>query len=260
MGTIKKIWSFLSTHPRTHALMRFLFSCTSYADLNPAAVVKRLAAVVTGLTIFFVLLSYPIGWAEDWSFREGYPMTMLSVFFLFAIGHFCLRIRDDLGPHNPSSALWKVLGYTFVFLAFDDWLRIHETADRLIHRIFGIHETEFTDHLDDLIVGLYGLVVAVILWRGRRALLDFIPAARYFIPAAAFSVLHFVLDLIISARSWIRQFVPDEVMLEHTIVLSEVVEECCKLYAEVFLLATVIYCFVRVRKQSEIKEPDALRA
>lgn len=206
---------------------------------------------MTALIVFFVGISFPLGIEADWSFNEGKPMTMLSVFFLFAIGHFCLRIKDIVANDVNAARVWKVLGYTFIFLGFDDWLRIHETLDHTIHKIFRIKETNFTDHLDDVIVILYGVAVALILLRNVRYLLQFLPATKYFIPAAIFSAIHAVLDFIISSKPWIKTFVPDPQDLENVIIYSECVEEAFKLYAEVFIVSAIVCCYALARDRAK---------
>jgi hypothetical protein len=186
---------------------------------------------------------------------------MLSVFMLFAIGHFCLKIHHAIGRGVPSTALWKVLAVSFIFLGFDDWLRIHETTDRVIHKIFKIRETEFTDHLDDLLVALYAAAIAAILFRGRRELRQYRSALPFFIPASILAAVHCVLDFVVSSRSWIRGFVPDPIALEATIIWGEVAEECFKLSAEVFIVAASVRCYTVARDRvALVKDNEVLGA
>ena len=254
MQFFKKIWHGVANHHRTHIVLRFIFDCTSYADISARSVAIRLSLIVTAMTLLFIAFAVLFNWKIDWSYREGFPMTRLSVFFLFVIGHFCLKIREECGNDVAIATFWKILGISFIFLAFDDWLRIHETTDRLIHSIFRIHETEWTDHLDDVLVAVYAMVIAMIIFRGRHMLLQFTAALPFFVPAAILSAAHCLLDFVVSARSWIRGFVPDPVALENTIVWAEIAEESCKIGAEIFIIATAVRCYeiARDRRRASI--------
>lgn len=59
---------------------------------------------------------------------------------------------------RDPSVVWAIIASGFLFLAADEVLRIHENLDQLIHYVFGLKETNLTDRIDDLIVGMYGLV------------------------------------------------------------------------------------------------------
>lgn len=239
----------IATHRYTHTVIRYLFNCTSYADVSAAAATKRLLIIITYMFLLFVGIAVCVPSIElDWSFREGKPMTMMSVLLLFAIGHFCLRIKDYVRKENQLASVWHVLGISFIFLGFDDWLRIHETLDHTIHKIFRIHETEFTDHLDDAIVGLYAIIVLIIIWRGRRELWRYAGTSLlYFIPGALLAGGHIFMDFFVNSRSVLNRFISDPANIGQAIKWLEIVEECCKLYAEIFLLAVILRCFMLER-------------
>ena len=62
----------------------------------------------------------------------------------------------------------------FLFLAADDLFLIHEDMDRRIRFAFNLAETGLTDRIDDLLIGLYGVVGIGVLvayreeWRPYR--------------------------------------------------------------------------------------------
>ncbi len=59
---------------------------------------------------------------------------------------------------NPSARPFLISAVGFLFLGFDDLLSIHENLDKLIHLIFRMQETPFTDHIDDVILLTYGII------------------------------------------------------------------------------------------------------
>lgn len=99
---------------------------------------------------------------------EWGPVSILSGFQLLICGFLALEIHR----HRPAW-IWKLIGWGFFFLCADEMLQLHESMDRLTHWIFGIHQTHITNHLDDLIVGLYGLAGLVALFAGRAEIVFF---------------------------------------------------------------------------------------
>ncbi|NEQ47997.1 MAG: hypothetical protein F6K00_32485 [Leptolyngbya sp. SIOISBB] len=104
-------------------------------------------------------------------FGERGFITFFSTFQLLAIAWIADKIRQvktrqpSLGAHT---GLWLMLSYSFIFLAADEFLAIHEVTDLLIHDLLNLQETPLTDRIDDLIVSLYAIFGSWILWRYRR--------------------------------------------------------------------------------------------
>ena len=57
-----------------------------------------------------------------------------------------------------------VMGAGFVFLAADDAFLIHENLDFKIHAALGIETTTWTDRIDDILIGVYGVVGLAVLF------------------------------------------------------------------------------------------------
>lgn len=70
-----------------------------------------------------------------------------------------IAIFFQKNPLNFSAAsVWVVLAFGCAFLAMDDAFMYHERLDKLIHSLFGWEETKLSDRIDDILVGLYGLL------------------------------------------------------------------------------------------------------
>jgi len=96
-------------------------------------------------------------------FEEKTLATFFCALMLLAIAWCCNRMRQQrhVAPERtfwkPETAIWGLMSFGFAYLALDEVAQIHESLDKLVHRVFRIRETSLTDRLDDVIVGLYGV-------------------------------------------------------------------------------------------------------
>ncbi len=123
------------------------------------------------LILLLILNSLAIGLAIIIYKNTGYNhfgekgfITILSAVQLLVVSMLSYKIYQARGMMGRSSfwrdpsVVWAIIASGFLFLAADEVLRIHENLDKLIHYVFGLKETNLTDRIDDLIVGMYGLV------------------------------------------------------------------------------------------------------
>ncbi len=98
------------------------------------------------------------------NFKEDGFITQLSVFQLLMISWLSFKVFKARSVTRKgsfwrdSSVVWWVISLGFLYLAADEHFKFHERIDRQIHNVFNLQETGFTDRIDDLLVGLYGLV------------------------------------------------------------------------------------------------------
>ncbi len=224
---------------------------------------KRSIVLLTVIMTSSVFLGAVTPWLDiGWAFGEGDLMTWISFFLLCTIsylGHKVWYLRNAGAPFswNQDAALWRILGYGFLFLAFDELLRIHETLDRVLHRIVGVKPTDMTDHLDDLIIGLYGLVGAICLLRYFRELVPFLKSWKYIAFAALSTILTVVLDFGASAKHIWRKVFDEPKTVQLTIDILDVVEEFFKLYAEVFFVGAFISVLTMLKRPPTLIESDS---
>ena len=107
------------------------------------------------------------------SFDETSPITDLSVFQLFICSAVSLAIPVSLFKTKGKLKIlewlvWLVLALGFAFLALDDKLMIHERIDQAIHSWLQLKETKFSDGVDDVIVGMYGICGGTFLFWNRK--------------------------------------------------------------------------------------------
>lgn len=105
----------------------------------------------------------PHPFLDEWG-----PVSILSGFQLLVCGFIALEIHK-----SRPAWIWKLVAWGFFFLCADEMLQLHESSDRLIHWMLGVQPTRFTTHLDDAIVGLYGLAGLIALFAGRAEIVFF---------------------------------------------------------------------------------------
>jgi len=193
-----------------------------------------------------IALTAIIGLAVDglniaWAFGEGDPLTWLSALLLLSAAFICRAIWKE-GPSKGTKdwsrqgSLWRALYYGFVFLALDDLFRIHENIDNWLHKLAGVKPSAITDHVDDLLIGVYGLIGIYTLWRYRKEAVKLINNWKIFLAAAVCAFFTVVLDLIGNSKDFLNEILGSPELTNKSIMLINVVEESFKLYGEAFFV------------------------
>jgi hypothetical protein len=129
-------------------------------------------------------------------FGEARAGTYYSGVLLVASAVLSLAIARRLAGH-PLAKFWLVACVGFFFLTADELALIHEGADKWLHAQFGWDPDDpITDHLDDAIVILYGLVALVWAFRYRDTLLRLRWATRLLVAAFAAFAATETLDVV----------------------------------------------------------------
>lgn len=222
------------------------FGIKTFSELSVRRFLNRTLAlltllIVSTLTIGAFLNPPCIGWA----FGECDLLTWFSFFLLITAGLICKKIgerslfaEEDNG--SSQSTLWRLLYLGFIFLAFDELLRIHERIDELFHKLLGIEENALTDHLDDLIIVIYGLIGFFVLLLYWREALKLLQSWRLIFFAILCSVLTVLFDFIGNSRDFFVEVFGDHQLAERVISFIDVIEDSFKLYGEIFFVATFL--------------------
>jgi hypothetical protein len=129
-----------------------------------------------------VAVAVATGHSHDAQFGEDGFVTPISAGLLVlaaALATATFAARRAAGVPIRTAAVWLLAAGGLVFLAIDEIGKVHEHADELMHEVLGVTPTPITDHLDDLIIGLYGLAAVVACLRWRAELLRDATAARH---------------------------------------------------------------------------------
>lgn len=121
-------------------------------------------------------------------FEDGGFITYFSTIQLIMVAYYArkiFRLRADTtggpSPWKSPIAIWGIISLGFGLLALDELLMIHEFFDSVIHKLWIARETGWSDRIDDLIVGLYGLVAIGICVAYRRELTRYRVALPYLV-------------------------------------------------------------------------------
>lgn len=168
---------------------------------------------------------------------EGGTFTDISFFNLACAGTLAILIHRNRVERPPGwdlrspAAFWFFLGLGFFFLAVDEVVFIHERLDLFIHELIGKKETDVSDSLDDLIVGVYLLAGLGLLWYYRQELGQYSHMSRPVGLALVLIVAMIVLDLITSQRPYLGD-------IDHVWWIAA--EELCKLGAQYVILGILL--------------------
>ena len=128
-----------------------------------------------------------VTYASDWQLYLCSFASLLNGYFAFGC-HRRLLSTDTL--------FWLALTAGFLFLAVDEIFMVHESMDRYIHQLFALKETPWTDRLDDLLVGLYVAVAALVVWLAGEIRSFCGQAKKRFLIGLLLAVVMVVLDVI----------------------------------------------------------------
>jgi len=180
-------------------------------------------------------------------FKEGGIITYFSVVQLFILSYlaylvFKARADGFKHPWHSSIAIWGIASLGFSFLALDDWLSIHEKLDMLIHRVGQFQETGVSDRIDDLIVGLYGVMAVGLLVIYRRELMRYKSVLGYVVIGFVLMFLMVGIDVVTNRDDLLILLFSRETT---TFIMGWIFvpEESFKLFSEAFLIVAVHRCY-----------------
>lgn len=163
--------------------------------------VTKPSTIIVGtlaLSALLAMIGYLEGDIAD-EFGEGKPGTILSVVLLLALSLVSFKIY--LARRAPSANwlgdsyfVWIVIAGGFFFLAMDDALELHEGFDAAFHSFLDVKQTRLSDRVDDLIVGIYILIGAGVVFFYREEFHRYPSLKRYLAVGFAIVLFQTILD------------------------------------------------------------------
>ena len=191
-------------------------------------------------------------------FKEGGFITFVSALQLLIIARLAFsifRLREE-SPEGSvwkkPAVIWKIIGIGFLFLAADEVFKIHEHLDDLIHFVFSMEETALSDRIDDIIVGLYGLVSIGLLVAYRAEVKTCVEHFSLFILGFVFLFIMVAFD--IASNSNRNDIIPYLFEPDHAAMLRRFVfyaEDSFKIFAEAMFLLGFYLARQKARHMSE---------
>jgi len=186
------------------------------------------------------------------NFNEGGFITQLSVFQLLMISWLSYKVFKARSVTRKgsfwrdSSVVWWVISLGFLYLAADELYEFHERIDRQIHNVFNLQQTGFTDRIDDLLVGLYGLVGigVLIIYRNEWKIYK---EARLFLICGFFLFFAMVqLDVLTNRKDILTLFFDME-RAKFLNGLLRIIEDVFKVFSEGFFLLAFYLIWLKTK-------------
>ena len=187
----------------------------------PAVLPVAIVLVVGTLAVIALLLWLGVRHHDKaaWHFYEHRAGTFYSGALLLVSAALALAIGRRLTGRR-FGRFWLVATVGFVYLAADELTSIHEDLDWWVNKRLGRPaDDRWTDHLDDTLVLLYGVVAVAWAFRHRDALLRL----RWATCLLSFAFLGFIVTSVLDVLS-----------------LNAAVEESAKLFAESLIVSGLL--------------------
>lgn len=178
----------------------------------------------------------------DTGFITYFSVVQLLIASFLAYRVFQARSQKTVIPLWKSPiAIWAIISAGFFFLALDDLLMIHELTDKAIHTVLRLQETGLSDRIDDVIVGLYGLLALGAFAVYRKELKRYPTAVPFAVTAFLLLFAMVGVDIMTNRDDvLLMMFSPEKVIYIKSWIF--VLEESLKLLSEAFFIVAVHSC------------------
>ncbi len=197
------------------------------------------------------------------NFTQGGNISKLSFLQLLIISRLSYKILKIRKPRNvslslkSSSAIWGFISIGFLYLAADEYFSIHENIDYFIHYLFNMQETNLTDRIDDIIIGIYGIIGIWLLYLYREEMKRFKDAFPLLIAGFIMLFLTVGFDILTNGKDILSMFLEANVvaLIYHPL---ELVEESFKVMAEACYLVAFYMVLDKSRRMLAKSEESGL--
>ena len=184
-------------------------------------------------------------------FNESGFITIFSCLQLLTISGIVFQINKHSRWNKPT-AIWKLIALGFLFLAIDEVFKIHENIDLLTHHVFGLEETGLTDRIDDLVIGVFGLIGLGVLFAYRSDLTAYRVTLPLFV-VGFFLLFSMVAFDAITNRNDVLPLVFSDDLAAILYTYLSLAEDSSKVFAEAFFLLA----FYVILQMAKIREKDS---
>ena len=219
-----------------------------------------LSVVLVFLLVAIVLrISWTIG-PFYYHFASGRLVDLYSYFQLFATAYISFLICRNLGKgsslkwrQNPSIRPFFICAVGFLLLGFDDVLSLHENIDKLIHFLLRVKETPLTDHLDDIILLMYGIVAIFFIKDFVREFKKHPYTVKLIICGLFLFFVTFCLDFVSNNIETFRYFFKGSpyISMGHTRDIFRMLDESFELLGEAFFLSAFVASFTNIKTRQK---------
>jgi hypothetical protein len=220
----------------------------------------NVALKVIIMILLYTALVLAIAWNTGpffYHFAEMRLITVYSFFQLIATAAVALAASKVLGENsslqlrmNPQSRPFFISALGFLFLGLDEIFSIHENLDKLIHAVFRMKETPWSDHIDDFILFLYGLIAIFFI----KEFIEEFKKHPYMVGFIGIGVIMFFamfcLDYISNNTETFQQFIVTQLSnsdIGHQRDIVRMLEDTLKLLGEACFLCAFVSALSNIR-------------
>ena len=214
-------------------------------------------AAVVILALLFAPARDPL-----WHFEELHAVTWFSFAQLLLIAAVARQIyrleRGQAKGHvwQAPEFIWLLIAIGFAYLAVDEIAMLHENIDYALHSIAGFKESAYSDRLDDAIIGAYGVVGLVVLWKRRHYLMAFSASLPYFASGYFLLFVMVVLDAVTNRRDVVQALFADVHTETLALLVLKAAEDGTKVFAEATFLIGFHKCIRIVMALHEMRQGE----
>ncbi len=181
----------------------------------------------------------------------SFAQLLASSFTAFAI--WCKRRKPGRFHLTDMATIWLLIAIGFLYLATDEEILLHEGIGRDIKRLLHLATNAWSVRLDDMLIGVYGLIGLGALW-AYRAELKLFRACDVLLAVGFFWLAVSVAADMASHRPdfFVWLLGPERGMVAYD--LGEDADEIAKLIAEVFFLSGFSSALGQTRRRN-VKRP-----
>lgn len=225
-----------------HLLPMLLVCGTAWTLLRPARPPQpgRVFLALCAASVACIVLEPVFHIYKRRPFDEDGALTLLSFCLLLLTSMLTFRIwrlrkGADAFRLLDKRTIWLLMAVGFLYLAVDEKSLLHEGVDISLHKMLGITPDAFTSRLDDLLIGLYGLIGMAALWLYRAEILRFPSCLRLLVIGFAGLFLSVLSDTVSSRSDFLEAWLGQDMGLLAYDVF-EALDEIFKVASEVLFL------------------------
>lgn len=240
--------------PNTWGINELSEILTVHKEMEDVMSGKLMLVMVLSIDIMAIIIALTLGKTPGQYFGEGTFITYLSFLQLLVISGLAwviFNVRKDGSKSKAWKApflIWLIIAIGSVFLSLDEVSGIHENIDRFIHGSFKLHETSFTDRIDDVMVGCYGLFGLMMLYIYREEFKKFRKTFPLLKVGFIFMFTMVALDIVTNRNDILPIFIPDPYVSEKLHSWLDAIEDMLKIIAEGLFIGALYYCFEIARR------------
>jgi len=214
---------------------------------------KRMLGVILGIDICVIVVAVVLGQTQRWTTSQFFAengfvtyFSSLQLLVLAWLGWKTLQLRSvqsNSRVWEPPVLVWLIISAFSLYLFMDEFFRLHENIDLIIHRFLGLEESALSDRIDDLLVCSYGLLALLGSYLFSGELKRYARTFPFFAAGFVLFFLMIILDILTNRNDVLQIIFTDRLLANKLYHRLGLIEDMLKLFSEGLFLGAFYYCF-----------------